>query len=117
MSDDYSIKYHDLKAAVIALYYSAYWHADRTVDEAFFWGAVRDAAEITPGKSAERLGPDRTPPKAFKEIGILHRPRSGGVHFYQHADVIPLGVHETLTVYMLEESSPAALDSQPEGKK
>lgn len=57
---DWMYKFHHLQAAVTALYYSAYWHPDRPVDEAFLWTAVRNAAEIEPGKSAERLGPDRS---------------------------------------------------------
>ena len=58
--NDYCIKFHDLQAAVIALYYSAYWHPDRQVDEAYLWTAVRDTADIAAGKTAARLGPDRT---------------------------------------------------------
>lgn len=48
----------------------------------------------------------------FVKIGALHRPRSGGVHFLQDAEVIPLGIHETLDVYML-----AAAQDGREGKK
>lgn len=58
MSSD--VKYYDLRAAVLALYYSAYWHPDRPVDEAALWTAVRDAAGIAHGKTAEKLGSDRT---------------------------------------------------------
>lgn len=37
--------------AVRNLYYAAVWHADRPVDEAALWTAVRDAAGLTPGNS------------------------------------------------------------------
>ena len=66
--NDYCIKFHDLQAAVIALYYSAYWHPDRQVDEAYLWTAVRDTADIAAGKTAARLGPDRT---ARPEVGTI----------------------------------------------
>jgi hypothetical protein len=46
--------------AVAALYFAAYWHPDRKVDEAALWTAVRDAAGIKPGQTGERLGPDRS---------------------------------------------------------
>lgn len=49
-----------LATAVEALYFSAYWHPDRKVDEQTLWTAVRDAAGIAPGQTAERLGVDRT---------------------------------------------------------
>jgi len=35
----------------------------------------------------------------FVKIGILHRRRTGDVDFLQEAEVIPLGLHETLDVY------------------
>jgi hypothetical protein len=44
-----------LKDAVKNLYYSAVWHADRTVDEAALWTAVRDAAGLTPGRSPKEI--------------------------------------------------------------
>lgn len=47
-----------LRRAVEALYFSAYWHPDRKVDEAALWTAVRDAAGIVPGQTASMLGPD-----------------------------------------------------------
>lgn len=43
------------------------------------------------------------PEEQFTKIGILHRRRSGDVDFHQEADVIPLGLHETLDVYMRKE--------------
>ena len=46
--------------AVEALYFSAHWHADRPVDEAALWTAVRNAAGIKPGQTGARLGPDRS---------------------------------------------------------
>jgi hypothetical protein len=42
-----------LQDAVKNLYYSAVWHADRPVDEAVLWTAVRDAAGLTPGRPKE----------------------------------------------------------------
>jgi predicted DsbA family dithiol-disulfide isomerase len=49
-----------LREAVWALYMSAYWHADRPVDEAKLWTNVRDAAGISPGQTGAILGPDRS---------------------------------------------------------
>jgi hypothetical protein len=49
-----------LVAAVRALYFAGYWHCDRPVDERSLWVAVRDAAGIEPGQTANTLGPDRT---------------------------------------------------------
>lgn len=40
-----------LLAAVRELYYAAVWQADRPVDEAALWTAVRDAAGFNPGRS------------------------------------------------------------------
>ena len=54
------VDYMRLDRAVKALYFAAYWHADRKVDEAALWTAVRDAASIEPGKTKKLLGPDRT---------------------------------------------------------
>lgn len=39
--------------AVRELYYTAVWHADRPVDEARLWAAVRDAAGFKPGSSPQ----------------------------------------------------------------
>jgi hypothetical protein len=44
-----------LKDAVKNLYYSAVWHADRSVDEKALWTAVRDAAGFAPGRSPEEI--------------------------------------------------------------
>jgi hypothetical protein len=44
-----------LQDAVKNLYYSAAWHADRPVDEAALWTAVRDAAGLTPGRSPKEV--------------------------------------------------------------
>jgi hypothetical protein len=41
------------------LYFAANWHPDRTVDADALWSAIRDAAGITPGQTASRVGPDR----------------------------------------------------------
>jgi 5'-deoxynucleotidase len=54
-----------LREAVAALYFAAYWHPDRDVDEQGLWTAVRDAAGITPGQTGARLGPDRSPVSAM----------------------------------------------------
>lgn len=40
-----------LREAVRSLYYAARWNADRPVDEAALWEAVRDAAGFEPGAS------------------------------------------------------------------
>lgn len=53
-------RYFDLAAAVEALYFAAYWHADRSVDELKLWTAVRDAAAITPGQTGKVLGADKS---------------------------------------------------------
>lgn len=53
--------YNALVAAVRALYYAAHWTADRPVDEAGLWEAVRDAAGLEPGTSPtpmRALGPE-----------------------------------------------------------
>lgn len=50
----------NLTGAVRELYFSAYWHADRPVDEAALWTAVRDAAGIQPGQTRALLGEDRS---------------------------------------------------------
>ena len=52
--------FEKLRRAVDALYFAAYWHADRPVDEQALWTAVRDAALIRPGQTGARLGPDRS---------------------------------------------------------
>lgn len=52
-----------LQDAVRNLYFAGYWHADREVNEIGLWTAVRDAANIKPGQTGERLGPDRTRPE------------------------------------------------------
>lgn len=44
-----------LVEAVRALYYAAVWTADRTVDAAALWTAVRDAAGFEPGQSPKAL--------------------------------------------------------------
>lgn len=62
----YKQRYFDLANAVEALYYAAYWHADRKVDEAALWTAVRDLANIAPGYTSARLGPDQS---ARPEVG------------------------------------------------
>lgn len=49
-----------LREAVKALYYAAYWHADRDVDEPALWTAVRDAACLPPGESKIHLGEDQS---------------------------------------------------------
>lgn len=56
----YKQRYFDLANAVEALYYAAYWHPDRPVDEAKLWTAVREAAGLIPGHSTQILGPDRS---------------------------------------------------------
>jgi hypothetical protein len=56
----YKRRYFELANAVEALYYAAYWHADRPVDEAKLWTAVRDAANFIPGHATRALGPDRS---------------------------------------------------------
>ena len=48
-----------MKSAIERLYFAANWHPDRVVDAAALWSAVRDAAGITPGQTASRVGPDR----------------------------------------------------------
>ena len=45
--------------AIERLYFAANWHPDRTVDADALWSAIRDAAGITPGQTASRVGPDR----------------------------------------------------------
>lgn len=52
-------QFHHLVNAVYALYYSAYWKADRDVNENRLWADVRDAAGFTPGLSLARLGEPR----------------------------------------------------------
>lgn len=52
-------KYETLVAAVKALYFAAYWSADRQVDEWALWTALRDAAGIEPGQCRASLGPPR----------------------------------------------------------
>ncbi len=49
-----------LRLAVDRLYFAAYWHPDRQVDERALWTAVRDAAKIKPGQTGELLGEDRS---------------------------------------------------------
>ena len=49
-------QFSDLKRAVHELYFAADWHADRPVDEAALWSAVRDAAGIEPGHAPVPLG-------------------------------------------------------------
>lgn len=51
-------KFEKLRAAVEQLYYAALWKADREVDEAALWEAVRDAAGFEPGQSSARLTHD-----------------------------------------------------------
>jgi hypothetical protein len=65
-----------LRKAAVALYYAAYWHADRPVDEAALWMALRDAAEITPGHTASVLGPDRSGETVERLAGALRRIRA-----------------------------------------
>jgi hypothetical protein len=48
-------RWNNLKAAVANVYYAATWHADRPVDEAGLWTALRDAADFAPGKSPKEL--------------------------------------------------------------
>jgi hypothetical protein len=65
-----------LRKAAVALYYAAYWHADRPVDEAALWMALRDAAEIPPGHTASVLGPDRSGETVERLAGALRRIRA-----------------------------------------
>jgi hypothetical protein len=61
MSEDYiDEQFEKLKKAVKELYFAAYWHADRSVDEQKLWVTVRDAAEIRPGQTYQLLGPDQS---------------------------------------------------------
>lgn len=53
------LAFEKLKKAIEELYFAAYWHADRNVEEQKLWENVRDAAEITPGQTLSRLGPNR----------------------------------------------------------
>lgn len=52
-------KYTELRAAVEALYYAAYWRPDRDCDAVKLWESVRDAAGLPAGQSFERLGAGR----------------------------------------------------------
>lgn len=52
-------RFEKLKAAIEALYYAAYWRPDRDCDAVSLWAAVRDAAELPPGQTENRLGPPR----------------------------------------------------------
>lgn len=67
----WSERYHALAAAVDRLYFAAYWHADRAVDEARLWTAVRDYAGIAPGQTAKVLGEDRSAVSATRCIDDL----------------------------------------------
>ena len=44
-----------LRGAVHDLYYGAVWHADRRVDEAALWEAVRDEAQLGRGASPAEI--------------------------------------------------------------
>lgn len=61
-------KWAELREAVKALYFAAYWHADRPVDEAALWTAVRDRAGIEPGQTGKVLGADRSTFTAERQI-------------------------------------------------
>jgi hypothetical protein len=51
----------DLQDAIEAVYFAAYWHPDRPVEnEQALWTVLRDAAGIEPGQTAKKLGPDRS---------------------------------------------------------
>jgi hypothetical protein len=50
-----------MKDAITALYFAAHWMPDRECDAAKLWEAVRDAAGIAPGQTAERLGKPQIP--------------------------------------------------------
>jgi len=67
-----------------------------------YGGVIKFASEVD-AKAAERLFNDITAraevAPQFVKIGILHRRRTGDVDFLQEAEVIPLGLHETLDVY------------------
>lgn len=58
-----------LREAVDAVYYAAHWTPDRKCDAARLWTKLRDAAGLTPGETAKRLGPPRN--TALKEIDRL----------------------------------------------
>jgi hypothetical protein len=53
-------------------------------------------------EAEDRLTPSEMGTTGFQKIGTLHRRRTGDVDFHQEADVIPLGIHEILDVYMKE---------------
>ncbi len=49
-----------LQGAARDLYFAAYWHPDRPVDEDGLWTSLRDAAGIEPSKTHIILGEDRS---------------------------------------------------------
>jgi hypothetical protein len=54
------MRFANLQSAIESLYFAAHWTPDRECDAAKLWEAVRDAAGIAPGQTAERLGKPRT---------------------------------------------------------
>lgn len=48
-----------MRAAIVAVYFAAYWTADRDCDEAKLWIELREAAGITPGQTRAVLGDPR----------------------------------------------------------
>lgn len=60
----------------------------------------------SPAKVKPRAAKNERRSPLFQEIGYLHRPRMGGIHFYQTVKAIPIEVHDTLTVYMRLEEKP-----------
>lgn len=61
-----------LLLAVRNLYYAAVWHADRPVDEAALWIAVRDAAGFPTGESPKPIEPGSAPAQPEEEEIKLH---------------------------------------------
>jgi hypothetical protein len=45
--------------AIEAVYFAAHWSPDRECDATKLWTELRDAAGITPGQTANLLGPSR----------------------------------------------------------
>jgi 2-hydroxychromene-2-carboxylate isomerase len=52
-------RYQNLAKAVSDLYYAANWTPDRDCEAVKLWTNVRDAAGLTPGQTAKKLGPSR----------------------------------------------------------
>src|SRR5208282_5262680 len=75
-------KFEVLRDAVRNLYYSAVWHADRPVDEAEKWTAVRDACGFPKGNSPKELPYDGVrldyPTARLRLLGRLVTKAKGG---------------------------------------